>query len=78
MNFLCWRLRLLGTQTDGDYYLQAIAVDQAYRGQQIGTKLLEAIEEQARTHERGHAVISRYGRQEQRRTETLRAALLGT
>ena len=36
MNFLCWRLRFLGTYTAGDYYLQAITVEQAYRGQRIG------------------------------------------
>jgi ribosomal protein S18 acetylase RimI-like enzyme len=48
VNFLCLRLRFLGTHTDGDFYLQAIAVDPEYRGQQIGSILLAAIEERAR------------------------------
>ena len=45
---LCFRLRFLGTDTDGDFYLQAIAVDKEYRGKGIGTELMDAIENRAR------------------------------
>jgi ribosomal protein S18 acetylase RimI-like enzyme len=45
---LCIRLRFLGTHADGDFYLQAIATNGAYRGQGIGTVLLNAIEDRAR------------------------------
>jgi len=45
---LCARLRFLGTHTDGDFYLQAIAVDRELRGEGIGSALMDAIEDQAR------------------------------
>lgn len=45
---LAARLRYLGTHTDGDFYLQAIAVDRELRGQGIGSALMDAIEERAR------------------------------
>jgi len=46
---LCLRLRFLGTQTDGDFYLQAIAVDREHRGEGIGSALMKAIEARARS-----------------------------
>ena len=49
VSLLCLRLRFLGTRTDGDFYLQAIAVDEEYRDQRIGSALLDSIEERART-----------------------------
>jgi ribosomal protein S18 acetylase RimI-like enzyme len=48
VNLLCLRLRLLGTHVEGDFYLQAVAVNRAFWGRSIGTVLLDAIEEQAR------------------------------
>lgn len=45
---LCLRLRFLGTHADGDFYLQAIATKEAFRGQGIGSALLDSIEDQAR------------------------------
>jgi ribosomal protein S18 acetylase RimI-like enzyme len=48
VTLLSFRLSLLGTRTDGDFYLQAIAVDEAFRGQGIGAVLLDAIEDRAR------------------------------
>lgn len=48
VTLLCARLRFLGTHADGDFYLQAIAVDRELRGEGIGSALMDAIEEQAR------------------------------
>ena len=48
VRMLCARLRFLGTHADGDFYLQAIAVDRELRGEGIGSALMDAIEEQAR------------------------------
>lgn len=48
-SLLCIRLRYLGTHADGDFYLQAIAVDEGHRGKGIGSVLMEAIEERARS-----------------------------
>jgi ribosomal protein S18 acetylase RimI-like enzyme len=45
---LCARLSLLGTYADGDFYLQAIAVDKEQRGKGIGSALMDAVEERAR------------------------------
>ena len=42
-------LRIIDTVADGDFYLQAIAVDKDLRGQGLGATLLEAIEAQGRT-----------------------------
>ncbi len=48
VTLLCLRLRFLGTHTDGDFYLQAIATNGEFRGQGIGSVLLEAVEDRAR------------------------------
>jgi ribosomal protein S18 acetylase RimI-like enzyme len=48
VRILCARLRFLGTHADGDFYLQAIAVDKELRGEGIGSALMDAIEERAR------------------------------
>jgi ribosomal protein S18 acetylase RimI-like enzyme len=48
VRLLCLRLRFLGTQTDGDFYLQAIATNEEFRGKGIGAVLLDGIEGQAR------------------------------
>ena len=46
---LCWPLlRFLDTLAEGDFYLQAVAVDGAFRGQGIGSALIDAVEERAR------------------------------
>jgi ribosomal protein S18 acetylase RimI-like enzyme len=42
------RLRLLGAHTDGDFYIQAFAVQQEFRGQGIGSALMDCIEKRAR------------------------------
>ena len=42
-------LRIIDTITDGDFYLPAIAIDKELRGQGIGSALIDAIEDQART-----------------------------
>lgn len=42
-------LRIIDTITEGDFYLQAIAVDKKLRGQGLGSTLLDAIEERAHT-----------------------------
>ena len=47
VTILCTRLRFLGTHTDGDFYLQAIAVDKDHRGEGIGSALMNAIEDRA-------------------------------
>ncbi len=41
-------LRIIDSVTDGDFYLQAIAVDKEVRGDGVGARLMDAIEEQAR------------------------------
>jgi len=41
--------RLLETLADGDFYLQAIAVDTESRGEGVGTILIDHIEDRART-----------------------------
>ena len=48
VRILCARLRFLGTHADGDFYLQAIAVDETCRGEGIGSALMDALEERAR------------------------------
>ena len=49
VGLLCWPLlRFLDTLAEGDFYLQAIAVDRAFRGQGIGSVLIDAVEERAR------------------------------
>ncbi len=40
--------RLLDNLADGDYYLQAIAIDKELRGEGIGSALLDSIEDRAR------------------------------
>jgi ribosomal protein S18 acetylase RimI-like enzyme len=42
-------LRIIDTIADSDFYLQAIAVDEALHGQGLGSALFEAIEHRART-----------------------------
>ena len=44
---LCFRLRFLGKLAEGDFYLQAIAVDATLRGEGIGSALLDSIEDRA-------------------------------
>jgi ribosomal protein S18 acetylase RimI-like enzyme len=41
-------LGFLGSHTDGDFYLQAIAVDEGHRGEGFGAALFDASEERAR------------------------------
>ena len=41
-------LRIIDTVADGDFYLQAIAVDEGVRGQGVGTALMDFIEAHAR------------------------------
>jgi ribosomal protein S18 acetylase RimI-like enzyme len=48
VRILCTRLRFLGTHADGDFYLQAIAVDEKLRGEGIGSALMDVIEDRAR------------------------------
>jgi ribosomal protein S18 acetylase RimI-like enzyme len=40
--------RLLDTLADGDFYLQAIAIDKELRGEGVGSALIDSIEERAR------------------------------
>ncbi len=49
-------LRIIDSVTDGDFYLQAIAVDKNLRGSGVGARLMDAIEEQA--HASGSARLS--------------------
>ena len=52
VTFLCLPiLQVLDTITDGDFYLQAIAIDKEFRGQGIGSVLMDFIEDRARTSE---------------------------
>jgi len=41
-------MRIIDSTADGDFYLQAIAVDEEVRGARLGSRLLDAIAEQAR------------------------------
>ena len=41
-------LRIHSTLADGDFYLQALAVDKGLRGQGIGSALIDSIEDRAR------------------------------
>ncbi len=41
-------LRVLNTIADGDFYLEAIAVDREHRGKGVGSALMVAIEDRAR------------------------------
>lgn len=41
-------MRFLHTYDEGDFYVEFLAVDEAHRGQGIGSKLLHALEERAR------------------------------
>ncbi|MBE0636230.1 GNAT family N-acetyltransferase [Candidatus Bipolaricaulota bacterium] len=41
-------MRFLHTYDDGDFYVEFLAVDEAQRGQGIGSKLLQALEDRAR------------------------------
>jgi ribosomal protein S18 acetylase RimI-like enzyme len=41
-------MRIIDSIADGDFYLQAIAVDKNSRGDGIGSLLMEAVEERAR------------------------------
>ena len=40
--------RILNTLADGDFYLQAIAVDKELRGEGVGSTLIDSIEDRAR------------------------------
>jgi len=44
-------LKALDTVTDGDFYLQAIAIDKEFRGKGIGSALIDFIEDRARSSE---------------------------
>lgn len=46
---VCARLRLLSIHADGDFYIQALAVDRELRGLGIGSALIEGIEDRARS-----------------------------
>ena len=49
VRILCAPLwRLLNTLDDGDFYLQAIAVDKELRGERVGSTLIDYIEDRAR------------------------------
>jgi ribosomal protein S18 acetylase RimI-like enzyme len=48
VTLLCLRLRFLGAYADGDFYLQAIATKEEFRGRGIGSALLDSIEDRAR------------------------------
>jgi ribosomal protein S18 acetylase RimI-like enzyme len=41
-------LRIHSTLAEGDFYLQALAVDEGHRGQGIGSALIDCVEERAR------------------------------
>ena len=41
-------MRIIDSISDGDFYLQAIAIDKALRGDGIGSLLMESLEERAR------------------------------
>jgi ribosomal protein S18 acetylase RimI-like enzyme len=41
-------MRILDSVPDGDFYLQAVAVDRALRGEGVGSVLLDTLEDQAR------------------------------
>jgi ribosomal protein S18 acetylase RimI-like enzyme len=64
VTLLCARLRFLGTHTDGDFYLQAIAVDREHRGKGIGSALLDSIEDRARASGSTRLCLDAYGRNE--------------
>jgi ribosomal protein S18 acetylase RimI-like enzyme len=42
-------LRFLESHANGDFYLQSIAVDKEHRGEGVGSTLIDAIEDRART-----------------------------
>jgi len=41
-------MRFLHSYDDGDFYVEFLAVDTAYRGQGVGSKLIQAMEDRAR------------------------------
>ena len=41
-------MRILDSIADGDFYLQAIAVDKELRGDGVGSLLMDCVEERAR------------------------------
>jgi GNAT superfamily N-acetyltransferase len=45
-------LRILDTIADGDFYLQAIAVDKGHRKQGLGSSLIDSIEDRGRCRRR--------------------------
>jgi len=44
-------LQILDSISDGDFYLQAIAIDKNFRSKGIGSELIDFIEDRARTSE---------------------------
>ncbi|MBN1452741.1 MAG: GNAT family N-acetyltransferase [Anaerolineales bacterium] len=64
VTLLCARLRFLGTHTDGDFYLQAIATSKEFRGQGVGSALLDAIEDRARASGSTRLVLDASARNE--------------
>jgi len=50
-------LRFLHSYDDGDFYVQFLAVDDAHRGQGIGSKLIQAMEDRARASRSTHFAI---------------------
>ncbi len=41
-------MRILDTLADGDFYLQAIAIDTELRGEGVGSALMDSMEDRAR------------------------------
>ncbi|MBN1859144.1 GNAT family N-acetyltransferase [Candidatus Bipolaricaulota bacterium] len=50
-------LRFLHTYEEGDFYIQFLAVDQAYRGKGIGSALIQEMENRARSNRSEHLAI---------------------
>jgi len=61
------RLRFLGTHTAGDFYLHAIATSNEFRGQGVGSVLLDAIEDRARASRSTRLVLDASARNERAR-----------
>jgi len=51
-------MRFLHTYDDGDFYVEFLAVDETHRGQGIGAKLLNSMEDRARDSRSTHFAIN--------------------